>query len=496
MADYSYTNTIPVRAFIDARGRAAVMAYLGGHGTGISPEGAGPWRADDHPVAAGGEWSSFPTADMDDAGNLVVTWVDSDDFSGDDESIFWRTPSGDWSFQSGGGGGNYDLVAHDGTATITRNDSDGLYVQTSRIGERSATPWRTLRPGNIGYTPIIEGNARGDLVLVAVEGEDPSSGVLSRRSRSSRRDDQGRRAGLGRRFGRHSGDRHRPPGGRDRARRPDRGDLPTLLRRRARRGHRPGRRGGTDRPRPTGGAHSGKAPPSAAISPAGEVLVTWSTAKGSVRVAKRSTAGTWTSLGRLRGDILGGHMVRAYPNGMFTALHLDAGALWWSDYVDASTGPRTVMRAPSRDSSNTRSIPVRWHMTDALSRPASADSASAADGPEADSQPGRSGSGRPPPRRPPSAAGPPAYCFSGPRTRPGRQHRPLEREPLHTPPPVADPALQAADVAARTRRRPAAVTTGTQPSSDHAGSGSGTVSSTRSGDATILRFRVGEQFNR
>ena len=118
---------------------------------------------------------------------------------------------------------------------------------------------------------------------------------------------------------------------------------------------------------------SGKSPASAAISPAGEVLVTWSTAKGSVRVAKRSTAGKWTSLGRLRGDILGGHLVRAYPNGMFTALHLDAGALWWSDYVDDSTGPRTVMRAPSRDTSNTRSIPVRWYMTDALSRPASAD---------------------------------------------------------------------------------------------------------------------------
>ena len=118
---------------------------------------------------------------------------------------------------------------------------------------------------------------------------------------------------------------------------------------------------------------SGKSSASAAISPAGEVLVTWSTAKGSVRVAKRSTTGTWTSLGRLRGDILGGHLVRAYPNGMFTALHLDAGALWWSDYVDDSTGPRTVMRAPSRDTSTSRSIPVRWHMTDALSRPASAD---------------------------------------------------------------------------------------------------------------------------
>ena len=51
--------------------------------------------------------------------------------------------------------------------------------QTSRLGDRSATPWRDLRPGAyIAYNPIIEGNARGDLVLVAVEGEDPPSGVL------------------------------------------------------------------------------------------------------------------------------------------------------------------------------------------------------------------------------------------------------------------------------------------------------------------------------
>ena len=182
MPERTYTNPSPSVPFVDARGRAAVIAYVGGDGTDIFTRTArGPWRADPNPLAsgAGGSWSSFPTADMDAAGNLVLTWKESDDFSGDDNSIAWRKPSGDWSSQIGGGGGDFDLVAHDGTATIARNDGDGLSVQTSRIGERSVTPWRNLRPGNIGYTPIIEGNARGDLVLVAVEGEpDPQQGPL------------------------------------------------------------------------------------------------------------------------------------------------------------------------------------------------------------------------------------------------------------------------------------------------------------------------------
>ena len=152
-------------------------AYDGGDSTAVFTRKAqGPWRADPNPVEAGGIWSSFPTADMDAAGNLVLTWEESDDFAGDHASIAWRKPSGDWSSQSGGGGGNFDLVAHDGTATIVKRGygvyQEGLSVQTSRIGERSATPWRDLRPGAyIAYNPIIEGNARGDLVLVAVEGE-------------------------------------------------------------------------------------------------------------------------------------------------------------------------------------------------------------------------------------------------------------------------------------------------------------------------------------
>ena len=83
-------------------------------------------------VGGGGIWSSFPTADMDAAGHLVLTWVESDDLAGDHAYIAWRKPSGDWSSQSGGGGGDFDLVAHDGTVTIARHgngvSNEGLYV--------------------------------------------------------------------------------------------------------------------------------------------------------------------------------------------------------------------------------------------------------------------------------------------------------------------------------------------------------------------------------
>ena len=379
MPDLTYTNLIPVRAFVDARGRAAVVAPDGGDSTAVFTRTArGPWRADHHLVGEGGIWSSFPTADMDAAGHLVLTWEESDDLAGDHPYIAWRKPSGDWSSQSGGGGSNFDLVAHDGTATIVKRGygvyQEGLSVQTSRIGERSATPWRDLRPGaHIAYNPIIEGNARGDLVLVAVEGEyDPHKtltnagpGRLVVMTKAARQDWVDASADA------PQTDIGYPAVaiGRD-------GQIVVTYRRTsdAALGVVAGQVGDTALTDPVVLAQtSGKSPASAAISAAGEVLVTWSTAKGSVRVAKRSTTGTWTSLGRLRGDSPGGHLVRAYPNGMFTALHLDAGALWWSDYVDDSTGPRTVMRAPSRDTSTSRSIPVRWHMTDALSRPASAD---------------------------------------------------------------------------------------------------------------------------
>lgn len=381
MGDVEHGPAIPVRALVDARGRAAVVTCKARAGnTFVATRTArGQWREDDHAPSAGGDWSSFPTADMDAAGNLVLTWVDRDDFAGDDEHIAWRKPSGDWSYASGGGG-NFDLVAHDATATIARNGNgnvhdDGLHVQTSRLGDREVTPWRNLRPGaHIGNYPLIEGNARGDLVLVAVEGENDPSKVLTNAG-------PGQLVVMTKAAGEDWVDASADAPNTDighPAIAIGRGGQIVVTYRRASDGRLGVVRGHVGKTRLTApvtlAETSGKSPASAAINDRGEVLVTWSAVKaGSVRVAKRSTAGTWTSLGRLRGDTLGGHLVRAHPNGMFTALHLDAGARWWSDYVDDSTGPRTIMRAPSRATSTSRSIPVRWHMTDALSRPASAD---------------------------------------------------------------------------------------------------------------------------
>lgn len=381
MGEVERGPAIPVRALVDARGRAAVVTYKARAGdTFVATRTArGQWREDDHAPSAGGDWSSFPTADMDAAGNLVLTWVDTDDFSGDDESIAWRKPSGDWSYASGGGG-NFDLVAHDATATIARNGNgnvhdDGLHVQTSRLGDREVTPWRNLRPGaHIGSFPLIEGNARGDLVLVAVEGENDPSRVLLNAG-------PGQLVVMTKAAGEDwvdaSAEVPQTDIGHPAVAIGNGGEIVVTYRRSSdgRVGAVMGHVGSADLTAPVTLADtSGKFPARPTINDKGAVLVTWSTANArAVRVARRSDTGKWSSLGRVRGDTLGGHLVRAYPNGMFTTLHVDAGALWWSDYVDDSTGPRTVMRAPNRDTSTSRSIPVRWYMTDALSRPASAD---------------------------------------------------------------------------------------------------------------------------
>jgi hypothetical protein len=371
-ADSTYAE---LHAVIGSEGRAAVVAWDSRNDgvTVFARTKAGRWHRDDQtPVGGACCWTSMPTADMDERGNLVITWVESDDFSGDYAAIAWRRPSGRWS-STRGGGGYIDLVAHDAAATLVRG-GDGLDVQTARRGA-DAQPWVDLRPGShIAYRPMIAGNAVGDLVIVALEGEEDPSRVLTNEG-------PGRLVVMSKSAGGRwvdaSADAPRRLVGHPAVAIGSDGEIAVTYRRSAGGDVEvvTGRVGETGLSAPVSLADgSAPAPASVAVTGSERIAVTWSAGKaGRVRVARRTSRGDWSSLGRLRGDTVGGHLVRGYPNGMFTVLHLDGGAVWWSDRVDDRRGPRTSLRAPNRKVSATRSIRVRWRMTDALSRPDAAD---------------------------------------------------------------------------------------------------------------------------
>lgn len=361
----------PIRAFVDAQGRAAVVSSPT---TLIVTRSAnGTWRRDEKPPPVGGGccWTSTPTADMDEQGNLVLTWVDGNDQVGDSPSIAWRRPSGRWSYVSGGGG-YLDVVAHQETATMSRG-GEGVYVQTARLGE-AARSWRRVRPGvNVGWRPVLDGNASGDLVLATVENDDPH-GVINA-------EDQGRLVVMTKAAGEAWVDASpaaqvQQVGFASAAIGAD-GEIVVSYRRASDGGVEvvTGRVGEAELTAPVSLAESsGRAPASVAISPPGDVMVTWSVGEsGPVGAALRSNRGSWTSLGQLAGDTLGGQSTHAYPNGMFTVLHLNDDALWWSDYVDDTVAPIVRMLAPRRTFTTQTSIPVRWDLHDGLARPKNAD---------------------------------------------------------------------------------------------------------------------------
>lgn len=373
----------PLSAFVDPRGRAFVLAWVGAAEDAIVAirNLKGTWRIDDQAPSVNDAccWPSMPTADMDEHGNLVMSWSEVDDLSGEHLSIAWRRPDGRWSRTRGGGAG-LDLVARDGTVTLTRSGNgnaldDGLYVQTAQLGEREASAWNNLRPGaHIGRQPLIEGNGRGDLVVVGIEGENDPGRVLTNAG-------PGRLVVMSKPAGGAWTDA--TPGAPTKqvghptvVLRPD-GEIVITYRRSSDGGVEvvAGQVGATTLAAPVElAASSAPAQATTAVTRTGAVMAAWSTSRGeAVRVAKRSAKGAWTSLGRRRGDTVGGHLVRAYPNGMFTAVHLDRGDAWWSDYVDDDRGPRATMRAPRTASTATRFIPVRWRLVDALSRPDNAD---------------------------------------------------------------------------------------------------------------------------
>lgn len=365
----------PLRAFVDEQGRAAVVASGPEAETilVVTRSVNGTWRRDEHAPSVGGGccWTSTPTADMDGQGNLVLTWVESNDQVGDSTSIAWRRPSGRWSVVSGGGG-YLDLVAHHETVTMARG-GEGVFVQTASLGE-AASQWRRVRPGvNVGWRPVLAGNTAGDLVLATVENDDPDSVINA--------GDPGRLVVMTKAAGGAWVDASAAAPvqqvgfpsvsiGAD-------GEIVVSYRRASGGGVEvvTGRAGEADLTAPVALAEtSGRAAASVAITPAAGVMVSWSADDaGTVEAALRSNLGSWTSLGWLGGDILGGQLTQAYPNGMFTVLHLDDDALWWSDYVDDTTGPSVHMLAPRRSFNTRTSIQVRWALRDELARPKNAD---------------------------------------------------------------------------------------------------------------------------
>ena len=120
------------------------------------------------------------------------------------------------------------------------------------------------------------------------------------------------------------------------------------------------------------------APASVEFNPQGDAVITWSSAEagtlGPVYAARRAAGGGWSQRVMLAQDALAVRpQVRAYPNGMFTAVFGDEKAVLWSDHVNDVVGPHTTMRAPAKAFVAGTRISVRWSATDALSRPDTVD---------------------------------------------------------------------------------------------------------------------------
>lgn len=368
-------------AFMDDRGRATAVWWHDEQVMVADHEPGGRWRMDKAaPGASGGCCSvGIPTAQADSAGNLLVTWTESNDLVGEDRYLSWRSRDGRWYHREGGGSYFYPVVVNDGVATFARGlccanpQEGGVFTQTAAVGE-SPTPWRRIWPGTIVGTPVMAANSNGDMVLAALDGDE--TGAMNT-------GDPGHLIVLTK----PAGKAWRPAFRADIPRRAvypavaisDSGRIGVAYERAAdsslvvRTGNVRGRASGTAK---VLSDRSRRAFPSIALSPRGAAVVTWAAkSPGSdypVYAARRPARGKWREPVRLGSVMQGLPTVYAYPNGMFTALFI-GGAVEWTDYVDDAVGPTTRLRAPRKRFMRATRLPVRWTAADALSRPATSD---------------------------------------------------------------------------------------------------------------------------
>jgi hypothetical protein len=359
-------------AFVDDRGRATVVWWNEVAETVMvaDRDSAGRWRPDDDaPSPTGCCWTGTPTAEADEAGHLLLTWTVANDLFGDDHDIFWRAPDGRWKPLAEGGGSRLPVTVDGGVATFAKG-GDGIYTQTSTIGERQATAWERIWPGTDVRVLAMAQNSRGDLVLAALDGvtvdnvdrpDGTDAGsliVLTKPAGEAWREALRADAREQALFPSVAIDKSGRTG--VTYRRASDGALAVRI------GHVRGDSEGV--PTTLSSRVGGPAP--MAFNPKGDAVVTWHT-DGSgddrpVFAAHRPADGAWQEPVRIGQRDTGGLAVHAYPNGMFTALFHDDGAAMWSDHVDDTAAPTVRMTKPGPRPVLGSRMRASWTATDNL----------------------------------------------------------------------------------------------------------------------------------
>lgn len=344
------------------------------------------WNLDkDSPAAEAVPWQFIgaPTLATDSVGNLVVTWTQDKDEWSADQFFAWRFTDGRWGpVREGGGSFFYPVTFTPGGVATFARGGEGVAVQTSKLGA-PASAAQPIWPGvNVG-TPAIASNARGDMVLAAIDrpdyafdaeatgrlialtkpaGEDWRSAFTADTTADVRNpsvaiNDEGRIA-----IGYLRG-----------------GDTGLVE---ARIGRVEGGTPGDATPLSDVLLHPST--PSLAMGPDGAAVATWTMADQEQRrltqAAYRPPSGPWGHPTDLGGPSAppqtstygSSPEVVAYPNGMFTSVFIGASPMF-ADHVDDTVGPRSRVLAPRQDFVRSTRIRIRWEATDALARPRDTD---------------------------------------------------------------------------------------------------------------------------
>lgn len=368
---------------IDAQGDATA-AWQDGRNQIADRMPDGTWNLDqDSPIAQATPWMFIgaPTLAIGSGGNLVATWTqDTSEWTAETHFV-WRFRDGHWGSVHYGGGSFFTAVTltPNGVATFAEG-GEGLFVHTNKLGA-PASSGETVWPGvNVG-TPAMASNARGDIVLAAIDrpsdaNDTETTGTLIALAKPA--GEAWRRA-----FTAETTVGVRNPA----VAINNKGRVAVSYLRGGATGQVEARIGRFDGSTPGDTSllsdvllHPSTA--SIAVEPDGAAAATWTMDHEDGRVAQaayRPSSGPWGAAIDLGGKsappptyVDSSPEVVAYPNSMFTSVFIGASPMF-SDHVDDTVGPTTRMLAPRQDFVRSTRIQVRWESTDALARPRDTD---------------------------------------------------------------------------------------------------------------------------
>jgi hypothetical protein len=366
--------------FIDGSGAASAVGISQGRVRVSDRLPDGRWKVDAKAPtyqAVGECGDAYHAADGDAAGNIVVTWTETQcEGSFSRSGMVWRFPDGSWRRVHEGEGRLpvEALTVVNGEATLVGSYGGlGTWARTSTRGSEPTEPQTLLDSGGV---PDIASNTRGDLVVgITNTARGPSSTTSRLVTRSKPAGQEWRAA--------QASTWEAGAAGFVSVAINDEGATAAVFPRvdstRSQVLVSEGRVSSEERTEPTSVA--GDLPHSAALADVavgadGALAAAWSTNRGggsrtvSTQAAFRAPGQSWEAPVELAGESALGHGWRqvevvALPSGMFTAVLVDGGPMV-SDHVDDRVRPVARMVAPRHDFVRGTKLRVSWRATDDL----------------------------------------------------------------------------------------------------------------------------------